>query len=649
MKRPTDAELAALLRQPGPAALQALDLSGRNLDNADLAGASLRGANLSGASLRGANLADAVLTNARLVHAKLDRANLAGANLRYANLEGASLTNASLARATLTDASLQRADLTAADLQQSVCRRAFFDKAKLEQALLSGADVSGTVLDDPLLTAANRRDQRYVNARAAKLAREDAAQRQGFSRRARVALLTAAGAAVALAVGVLAALLLGAFPAPGEGRLLAKLPPDLAAMRPATFAGNLSTDTLSLAVINDDRQTDLLTLVNAGDGAYDLVALNGLDGSPFWRTPLPGSDAPTAIRPSAELIIAGRGASVSAYRKDDGALLWTAALPDRLTSYPAVGLHAVGEVVVAHSLDNALTAFDRKTGVRRWQQILEDDSPGASLGLGDAVCAADYDAQAKRHELRCFAAASGAPARDIDLGAWDSRHAFWAGAGGETLYRFVSGGYQQGGGPALAALRAADGAALWERPLPAAFDEAFFENDVRLVSGGGRLALSIDDRIALLDGAAIVETVLADHLLYPLAFDGDLLYAIAVKQRGSSALSVLGIDAATGAIRWRDDRGDQYQPFVEPGELWAALPGRGVATAWTEFAAPGDAVMRTLLLSPAGQPAWTQTSRPRDGTRLRPFAADDLVFIATGSGLSAFDGATGALLWETGR
>lgn len=655
MKSPTDAELAELLRQPGPADLAALDLRGRNLDNAALRGASLRGTDLTDASLVGADLTDAVLTNAILVGAKLDRAMLAGANLRYANLDGASLTHANLAKATLYDASLQGADLRYADLRESVCRRAFFDDAKFGKALLQGADMADTIVTNPQLRAETRRDRRAVNAQAAKDAQAARARRGQFPRRVELALMAAAGAGVLLAIGVLSALLLGAFPQPENSQpsFLAGVAPPLAAVQPGPFAGNLWTTSISLATVNDDRQTDVLTLASAGSDTYDLTALDGLTGRPLWRMALPGEGAPIAIRPSRELVIAGRGSTVSAYRKGDGALLWTAELPDKLTSVPLVGLHAVGDAVVAHTVDNTLTAFDRAAGTQRWQQTLAERSANDSVALGANVCAKEYDKAAKRHQLLCYAAATGEPAGAIDLGSWESVLAFWPAANGQTLYRFDSGSIVSGGAPSLAAIPAEGdppGAALWERRLPDAFNGVSFENEVQLVADGERLALSFDDRIALLNGAEVVEATLADHRLRVLAFDGDLLYAAAIKQRGTATLSLLGIDAATGEIRWRDETfGENYDPNPDQSELWAALPGRGIASVGREFAAPGDAVLVTGLISLAGQPAWEQISRPRDGTRLRTLAADDMIFVGTGSALSAFDAATGKLRWQTGR
>lgn len=93
--------------------------------------------------LSGMDLSNMRLAKADLEKADLSDCNLEGADLGAANLKGANLRRANLKKANLKGADLYKADLTAADLSGAVMK-----KAKIDEALFTGAiGVSEEILE----------------------------------------------------------------------------------------------------------------------------------------------------------------------------------------------------------------------------------------------------------------------------------------------------------------------------------------------------------------------------------------------------------------------------------------------------------------------------------------------------------------------
>ena len=135
-------------------ALQYLDATGIQLDNAYLVGADLKQIWMPQVSLRYASLSTANLSTANL-----SRANLSGANLTTANFSGADLSRANLTTANLTTADLSGADLSGADLSG-----ADLTTAKLITTKLKFADLSGTYLNGADLSGANLNGANFSSA-----------------------------------------------------------------------------------------------------------------------------------------------------------------------------------------------------------------------------------------------------------------------------------------------------------------------------------------------------------------------------------------------------------------------------------------------------------------------------------------------------
>ncbi len=168
-------------------ALQSLDATGIQLDNAYLSeadleqiimpAASLRKADLSRTNLSGAILAEANLSGAILAEANLSKAFLIEANLSRAILAEANLSEAWLSRANLSEANLSEANLSEAILVEAKLSKADLRWAKLSKAILDGADLSGAKLSGADLSGARLwgrgADLRGADLSGAKLSKVD--------------------------------------------------------------------------------------------------------------------------------------------------------------------------------------------------------------------------------------------------------------------------------------------------------------------------------------------------------------------------------------------------------------------------------------------------------------------------------------------
>src|SRR6266487_682770 len=124
------------------ALLRKIDLSWANLSKANLSWTDISKANLSKANLDGAYLIEANLSKANLSGADLIEANLIEADLIWANLKGVNLSRADLSGAKLIWANLGGARLSGADLGGAKLIGADFSGADLSGAKLIGADLS---------------------------------------------------------------------------------------------------------------------------------------------------------------------------------------------------------------------------------------------------------------------------------------------------------------------------------------------------------------------------------------------------------------------------------------------------------------------------------------------------------------------------
>ena len=130
-------------------------------------------------SLRNAAFSDGEMKQANFREADLTGAAFSTCNLADADFEDATLRNATLFKSTLTNASFRNADLLSASLEQTKAPRVVFVAAKMADAFLpmadlsganltaadlTGADLSATILKDAELALANLADAKIEDA-----------------------------------------------------------------------------------------------------------------------------------------------------------------------------------------------------------------------------------------------------------------------------------------------------------------------------------------------------------------------------------------------------------------------------------------------------------------------------------------------------
>lgn len=142
--RPPPAVLNALRERRAfqDGALEAVDWSSSQLNQALLSSCRLARASFAQAHLQGAYLAYSDLRQANF-----EGANLADAHLREANLAGANLTAGKLRGANFARADLRRAVLAAADLSQANLWRADLRGADLTDAAMIDCQISDVKID----------------------------------------------------------------------------------------------------------------------------------------------------------------------------------------------------------------------------------------------------------------------------------------------------------------------------------------------------------------------------------------------------------------------------------------------------------------------------------------------------------------------
>ncbi len=95
------------------------------------------------------------------------------------------------------------------------------------------------------------------------------------------------------------------------------------------------------------------------DGA--LVRLDAATGKEQWRVKT-GSDLTAGVGSNGEVVVVGGAKGQILAFDGAGKALWTAQASSEVLSAPVVG----SDVVVVRSVDNLITAYDAKTGSKRW-------------------------------------------------------------------------------------------------------------------------------------------------------------------------------------------------------------------------------------------------------------------------------------------
>jgi outer membrane protein assembly factor BamB len=306
---------------------------------------------------------------------------------------------------------------------------------------------------------------------------------------------------------------------------------------------------------------------------------------------------------------------------------------------------ADGKVVALHTNDNSLTAFDLKSGKQAWQTTLKETSYKRFQRLGDRACTEGRDETDNIDEVQCYDLATGELKEKVQLGEWSDEKAWWPDlyAAEPTFYRFKGQTFQT---MDLAQLRLADGSEVWSRNLGKDFAGPSIE-DVPLVQDGKRVAFGSEGFIGIIaEGGAPVIVGEEEVKRYPLGFDGDLLYVAAIKQRGTQTVSLQGLDAATGEVRWKTDAlADADSRFGEEEPTWKVVPGVGLIFGWDD----GDSdIMHMTLFDAKGAEVWDHEEQLFISEAPAVFGSSGLVYGSASSTLVALDPKSGKLLWKIG-
>lgn len=279
------------------------------------------------------------------------------------------------------------------------------------------------------------------------------------------------------------------------------------------------------------------------------------------------------------------GTAVRALSRTDGAQVWQANLSDIIDRRCRGCLRSEEGVVVALTADNVLYGLDANTGQQRWQVRLESDNTRyLSEGfvgyafLNNNVILLDRSASAGSFgfALKLYDLQTGELAQELVPACADTGNFFDPAPIGYYDQVFVHEGQDKlfllyganiNGAYCLEQWDAAAGSPVWQTRLPG---EATISSSI----GGGMItewsqspAFAFDGETLLIptyEASATQGMALADlgngqiqfylpevdYKLWPIGVQGETAVVWAERQRGSTQISVWGLDAATGTRKW---------------------------------------------------------------------------------------------------
>lgn len=426
---------------------------------------------------------------------------------------------------------------------------------------------------------------------------------------------------------------------------------DSAAADPTRSAGgeptrapvaNVDMQARSLRLIADISGDELSEVVGLswGSSEYSLAALDGASGRAIWVAPLGDTDSYYLVE-AGEHILAIYDQRVRAFQVRDGAFAWSAQLPDKIaTNYPDPVVFAQGEDVVLQSSDNVLTSLKLQNGAENWQVTLKDRYATELTRLGDNICTEPTFADGGNYQIECFSLKTGETARTYPLDGESFSFRWWPDPTSAEHFYLAHYSYDQGDRVDVQRVRAADGSVEWTQQL-AEFDGV---NNIQLVVSGNRVAVAEDDRVAIIsDGGAPVSVQQDETRLQPIGFDGDKLYLLAFKLRGTTTFAVQQVDAGSGEVTWKTDPiGEQKSE----GPGLAVVPGQGVMIGWQD--SQTSELTHVRLIAGDGSTAWTYDRTLFIGYVPTIVRSANRALVTISDEMVMLDTRTGAVQWEIG-
>jgi outer membrane protein assembly factor BamB len=284
-----------------------------------------------------------------------------------------------------------------------------------------------------------------------------------------------------------------------------------------------------------------------GTNAGRVFALDVQTGKVRWARRQKGYIAATPAIFGGRVYVASMDGRLTCYRIEDGAKIWdfsTGGQP--IESSPLIVGDALYFASYPDDSDGTLYSFDVRTGKQRWRFHADAAIKGSAALAGDAIVAADYAGN-----VYAVRRSNGALAWRVRAGK-----RFYGGPG-------VSGGTIVIGdvGGAIVALGASSGSERWRVSTGGAYvySSPAIANGVAYVgsydgrlraidldSGAVRWSFDVQGRIS--GSASVVNGVVYTSRLYA----------------PGQARATFGLDARTGAVRWRGGDG-RYSPAVGAG------------------------------------------------------------------------------------
>lgn len=145
------------------------------------------------------------------------------------------------------------------------------------------------------------------------------------------------------------------------------------------------------------------------DGA--LARLNAATGKEQWRIKT-GSDLTAGVGSNGDVVAVGAAKGVILAFDGNGKALWKAQASSEVLSAPVVG----SDLVIIRSVDNQVTAYDAKTGVRRW--FLQRTTPALTLrnAPGMVISGANVYVAQPGGKMLALALSNGVPRFEVTVG-----------------------------------------------------------------------------------------------------------------------------------------------------------------------------------------------------------------------------------------
>jgi hypothetical protein len=395
-----------------------------------------------------------------------------------------------------------------------------------------------------------------------------------------------------------------------------------------------------MADINNDEISEVLGL-SYGSDEFSLVAIDGASGQAIWAAPLGNRESHYLVE-AGDYILAIHDQRVRAFQIGDGAFTWTAQLPDKIAvDHPIPVTFALPDAVVLQSSDNVLTSLSLKTGAENWQATLKDRYATDLARLGDNVCTDPQYAENDAIEIVCYSLKTGEQAQTYPVVAASSSYArWWPDPTSAEYFYLAEYSYDQEERIAFQRIKAADGSVQWSQPLEG-FERV---DDIELRASDKHLVLAAYDRLVILtDGGAPVSVQQDETRLYPIGLDGDKLYLLAFKLRGTSTFAVQQVDVASGAVTWKTDplgESSSEMPGIE------VAPGQGVLVGWQD--SQNSEIIHVRLIGGDGTSAWTYDRTLSSGYMPKIARSANRALVTVSDEVVMLDARSGAVQWEIG-